>query len=265
MMGNLLSAIRWPALRAATWTYSRFRLDGSPRSGLRILMYHAIGTPIKGDVRGLYNMTPAGFEKQMRYLAVHYKDQIVPLDPLALKDDSLRIALTFDDGYRDNLSVAAPLLVELGIPFAVFVCTGAVAQRKAGFLGPTDVRELAGLAGVTIGSHSVDHPRLTECDDRRLNEELAGSKAYLEDLLGSEIDSLSYPHGDTNRRVRDMAENVGYHFGASSRFDVNPAGRDPLLLCRTDIWADDDLPTFEQKLRGDWDWNRWRSADPVRS
>ena len=261
MAGSLTSAIRHGVLRTATMAYGLMRRGGSRRSGLRVLMYHAIGTPIEGDVSGLYNMAPARFETQMRYMAEHYRHELVPLERSALAGESLKIALSFDDGYRDNLSVAAPLLVELGMPFSVFVCTGPVAQRKAGFLSPEDLRELAGLPGVTIGSHGVNHLRLTECDERRLKEELAGSKAYLENLLGSEIASLSYPHGAVNRNVRDAAESVGYRIGACSRFDINQSGRDPLLLCRTDIWADDDLPTFEQKLGGDWDWYRWRSAD----
>ena len=66
-----------------------------------------------------------------------------------------------------------------------------------------------------------------------------------------------------DRRVRDVAESTGYRIGVSTRFDINKKGRDPLLLCRTDMWADDDNSIFEQKLRGDWDWNRWRSADPT--
>lgn len=259
---GLISAIRPQVLHTATWIYSQFRSGGSPRPGLRILMYHAIGTPIEGDVRCLYNMTFSRFEMQMRYLAEHYRNHLVPLDHSALKGETLRIALTFDDGYRDNLLVAAPLLVELGIPFTVFICTGAVAKRNAGFLRPEEVHELAGLPGVIIGAHSVSHPRLTECDDHKLYDELASSKAYLEDSLGSRVNSLSYPHGAVNRRVRDLAENVGYQIGATSRFDINQHERDPLLLCRTDIWAEDDLPTFKQKLQGGWDWNRWRSSDP---
>jgi peptidoglycan/xylan/chitin deacetylase (PgdA/CDA1 family) len=260
---GLRPALRLRVLRAATWVYKHFRTDGAGRSGLRILMYHAVGTPIVGDVRFLYNMPPARFETHMRHLAERCAGQIVPLSPSALDGHSFKIALTFDDGYRDNLSVAAPLLVDLGIPFTVFMSTGPVARREPGFLGPEAVRELARVPGATIGAHSVSHPRLTACDDRRLREELVGSKAYLEDLIGAEVDSVSYPHGAVDRRVRDAAEAAGYRIGASSRFDINRAGRDPLLLCRTDIWAEDDRPTFEEKLRGDWDWNRWRSADPA--
>ncbi len=263
MKRKLVSALKLQALRFATWAYGNFRSSGSPRRGLRILMYHAIGTPIEGDTRGLYNMKVEQFERHMRHLARYWREAVVPLQPVTSIGGALHIAVTFDDGYRDNLTVAAPLLVDLGIPFTVFVCAGAVAQRKIGFLDPEEVRELASLPGVQIGSHSVSHARLTLCDDHQLREELAGSKSYLEDLIGREVVSLSYPHGDVDRRVRDVAGKVGYRIGGTSRFDVNPDGRDPLLLCRTDIWAGDDLSVFQQKLRGDWDWSRWRAADPA--
>ena len=263
MKRELVAALKPQGLRFATWAYSKFRSSGSPRPGLRILMYHAIGTPIEGDTRGLYNMKIEQFERHMRHLAQYWREALLPLRPVAPVGGELRIAVTFDDGYQDNLSVAAPLLVDLGIPFTVFVCAGAVAQRQIGFLGPEEVRELASLPGVQIGSHSLSHANLTRCNDHRLKEELAGSKFYLEELIGREVVSLSYPHGDVDLRVRDAAAKVGYQIGGTSRFDVNLDGRDPLLLCRTDIWAGDDLAVFQQKLRGDWDWNRWRALDPA--
>lgn len=262
MKGAVVSAMRTPALRGASWLYGRLRIGPRPRPGLRILTYHALGTPIEGNARSIYNMPPERFEQHSRHLACRYAGRLSPLGTRIPEDEVLRIAVTFDDGYRDNLSIAAPILVEAGIPFSIFVCTGKVAKRTPGFLAPGDLRELGSLPGAMIGSHTVDHPRLTECDDSRLRRELVDSKTYLEDLLGREVDSLSYPHGAVDRRVRDMAESAGYRIGASSRFDINHAGRDPLLLCRTDIWAEDRLDIFEQKLRGDWDWNRWRRADP---
>lgn len=262
-MGNSLTAmLRKQAYRAATFAYSRYRTSGVPRPGLRILMYHAIGTPVAGDIHGLYSMSVARFEEQMRFLATNYANHLVQLDKSSLDvGSSLHIALTFDDGYRDNLLAAAPLLISLGIPFTVFICTGAVAEKRAGFLNRDDVKHLAVLPGAQIGSHSINHPHLTESNDRNLHNELVGSKYYLEDLLGREIDMISYPNGSVNDRVRNMANQVGYHLGACSRFDVNPPDRDPLLLCRTDIWAQDDMLIFDQKLRGDWDWYRWRSTD----
>lgn len=262
MAVKLLSALRPPARRAATWAYSRLRFGACSRPGLRILAYHSIGTPIKEDISGIFNMAPGRFKQQMRHLSGQYANQFLPLEIEEVKRGAPGIMVTFDDGYRDSLSVVAPLHAELGIPFTVFVRTDSVSQRRAGFLGPNDVRELASMPGARIGSHSVTHPRLTDCDDLALARELCGSKAYLEDLLGKEIDLLAYPYGEVNRRVRDRAEEAGYRAGVTCRFDRNLPGRDPMLLSRVTIYAYDDLEMFEQKLQGKWDWYRWRHADP---
>jgi len=259
---DMLSSIRSMSHRAATLAYGRFRLSSSPRCGNRILMYHAIGSPVADDIRGLYNMPFVQFETHMRFLAQYYGDKLISLKHSIVTTEPFTISLTFDDGFRDNLTHAAPFLVNMGIPFTVFICTGSVAKRDKNFLSPEDVRTLAGMPGASIGSHTINHPHLVMLDDRRIHNELAGSKAYLEDLVGTEVTLLSYPHGSVNRKVRDIAGQIGYQIGATSRFDINQQGRDPLLLCRTDIWAQDNLPVFEQKLRGDWDWNRWRTADP---
>jgi peptidoglycan/xylan/chitin deacetylase (PgdA/CDA1 family) len=259
----LKSAIRQQALRAATLAYRGLRLVRGSRNGLRILMYHAVGSVVEDDRRGLYSIAPHLFEQHLDLLANRHAKQLVSLDSHALEGDGSRIAMTFDDGYQDNLVIAAPLLAARGIPFTVFVSTGAVSAQQAGFLVPHQLRELGRIPGARIGSHGVSHRRLTECDDHRLREELAGSKAYLEDLLGTAVDVMSYPHGAVDRRVRDAAEAAGYRLGATSRFDINLADRDPLLLCRAEIWSDDGLECLGQKLRGDWDWYRWRHDDPV--
>ena len=139
MSFKLVSDIRPYILRTITLAYSKFYSGWNHRSGLRILMYHSIGTPIEEDIRCLYNMKPTQFREHMSYLAEYHKKHIVPLEPLTQEQESQKIALTFDDGYRDNLTVAAPILAELGIPFTIFICTGAVAELKSGFLTPEDV------------------------------------------------------------------------------------------------------------------------------
>lgn len=234
----------------------------SEKFGTRILMYHAIGTNVDGDTLGLYNLSPERFESHMRILASNHRDRLRSLDEESLRNDVPGIMVTFDDGYRDNLTAAAPVLVRLGIPFTVFVTTGPMLAAAPGRLGPDDLRALDNLPGATIGAHGVTHARLAECGDHQLRQELAGSKAYLEDILGHPVYSMSYPHGSVNRRVRDAAEEAGFQIGATSRFNINSPGRDPLLLCRTDIWSGDTDQDFSGKLAGYWDWRRWRHSDP---
>ncbi len=249
-------------LQSGTSVYKYLNFFGFPRKGLRTLMYHSVGTPVEGDPNQIYNISLSQFEGHMRFLASHYKNNIVSLDAAALESNDLKVALTFDDGYRNNLLVAAPIMAELNIPFTIFICTGSVMKGEVGFLTKPDIKALAAFPGATIGSHTVSHRKLVDCHENETKEELVSSKCFLEDLLGCEIDRLSYPHGSVNQRVRKIAKDAGYRIGGTSRFDINKSDRDPLLLCRTDIWAQDDTRIFKEKIEGLWDWNRWRSKDP---
>ncbi|WP_319245411.1 polysaccharide deacetylase family protein [uncultured Propionivibrio sp.] len=234
-----------------------------PTDGLRVLMYHAIGTPALGDTLGLFSLSPERFRQHMVLLAGWQRGRVVELDGSALNGNGCRVAITFDDGYSDNLEVAAPVLSELGLPFTVFVTSEFVRNGKPGFLSPNALRDLAALPGARIGAHGANHVALTQCDDTTLRNELTASRSYLENVLGSEIRTLAYPYGAADRRVRDAALAAGYCLGACSQAGVNPAARDPLLLARTEIVSFDNERVFAQKLNGDWDWYRWRTQDPA--
>ena len=234
-----------------------------PANGLRVLMYHAIGTTALGDTLGLFSLSPERFRQHMARLAGWKQGRVVEFDAAALNGNSCRVAITFDDGYLDNLEVAAPTLSELGLPFTVFVTSEFVRSGKAGFLSPTALRTLAALPGAQIGAHGANHVALTQCDDTTLRNELTSSRSYLEDVLGCEVRTLAYPYGAADRRVRDAALAAGYQLGACSLAGINPPERDPLLLARTEIVSFDSDRVFAQKLHGDWDWYRWRTQDPA--
>lgn len=255
--------MRWQALAARTVAegVALARTPCAPRSGLRILMYHAVGSPVRGDRLGIFTISKERFSNHVDVLASMLT---TPLAPLTFPQNELRIAITFDDGYADNLRFAAPLLAARGLPFTVFVTTDFVREGEPGFLTPAEVKELARMPGASIGAHGRSHRPLTECDDDELAAELTDSKCYLEDLLGQPVTSLAYPHGAADRRVRDAAEGAGYRVAACSHFDINRPGRDVLMLNRCNILQGDSARVLRQKLRGDWDWYRWRSHDPLR-
>lgn len=233
-----------------------------PAQGFRILIYHAVGSRISEDRLGIYTIAPTLFRQHMDALAAYPEKSLIGFAE-GLPGSGLRIAVTFDDGYKDNLTVAAPILIERNIPFTVFISTEFVRRRDPNYLSPEEIRELGAMPGVTLGTHGATHVPFTQCDDSTLRQELTGSKHYLEDLLGWPVNTLSYPHGAVNRRVRDQVAAAGYTLAACSRFDINAPDRDPLLLCRTDILGIDSVRVFRQKLHGDWDWYRSRSSDPV--
>lgn len=235
----------------------------NPPEGFRVLTYHAVGTPALGDRMGIFSVTPERFRRHMALLSAWKHGSVVELSETALLGEGSRIAITFDDGYLDNLEVAAPILIELGLPFTVFMTSEFVRKRRAGFLSPSAVRELARLPGLQIGAHSANHIPLSRCDDSSLRNELVSSKHYLEDILGSEVRMLAYPYGAANRRVRDYALDAGYSLGACSFAGINQPERDPMLLSRTEILSFDNERVFSQKLHGDWDWYRWHVQDPA--
>ena len=258
-----MTALRQSLLHGIASVVAATRSGCKPRAGLRVLMYHAVGSAAEDDRRGLYSITPALFESHIAALAENDEVAVSALAQGLQAPQPLRVAITFDDGYRDNLHAAAPVLLRYRMPFTVFVCSGFVGRTSGNFLSPAELRELAALPGASIGSHGATHTPLTQLDARALNEELLTSRRALEDITGRVVTSLSYPHGAVDRRVRNAAAAAGYVIGASSRFDVNTADRDPLLLCRTDIHGNDSLRVFNQKLHGDWDWYRWRNPDPA--
>jgi peptidoglycan/xylan/chitin deacetylase (PgdA/CDA1 family) len=225
----------------------------------RVLMYHAVGTSISGDRAGLYNIAPSRFRQHMDVLCERSTRLISFSSVLtAPRHDKDAIAVTFDDGYADTLRVAAPILIERNIPFTVFVTPTYIRSGNQSYLTVGDLRELAALPGATIGAHGETHCRLPDCDDRSLENELTYSRIWLQDILGMSVETMSFPHGANDQRVRMATKKAGYTMAATSRFGACKPVQDFFSIPRTDIWAEDDVNIFRAKLAGDWDWMWWR-------
>jgi peptidoglycan/xylan/chitin deacetylase (PgdA/CDA1 family) len=107
------------------------RLQRRNASRAVILMYHRVADGLV-DPWGLAVGT-ANFRSQIETIARDWHP--VSLDELvhAVRLRAVRsraVAVTFDDGYADNLEAAAPILVEHGVPATVFVTTGLVARAS---------------------------------------------------------------------------------------------------------------------------------------
>lgn len=98
-----------------------------------VVCYHRIreGTGRRGAGQTVSEGVPAEtFEAQLRFLLDHFDP--VPPSVAARPFDGkrLRFAITFDDGYLDNLTVAAPILRKLGIPAAFYVVSNYVGTTR---------------------------------------------------------------------------------------------------------------------------------------
>lgn len=234
---------------------------GAPAAaGLRVLGYHSIGTTLPNDPYGL--STPAAaFARQMEAVASGRYGKPVTLGGAEL-DGSAELAVTFDDGYLDTLTTAAPILARLSLPFSICVTPGLLDSGRPHLSWP-ELKELSLVPGCEIGAHGLTHARLDALSDAALTHELTESRRRLEDALGRAIVVMTWPHGAASRRAADAARAAGYARAGCSLYGVNGPERDPLLLKRTEIVSFDDERDFAGKASGAWDWFSLRQGDPA--
>lgn len=228
-----------------------------PQKGSRVLMYHSIEQNVSDDPKGMFTISLEKLKSQLGFLKNY---NVVPFG--APSGRSGDISITFDDGYKNNLSLAAEVLVEKGYPFTVFVIAEKVINGDSEYLSKTELQQLSKIPGVTIGTHGWSHKKLAELESFKIIEELSTSKKSIEDIIGSPVEVLSYPHGSTNRAVSEIAKQVGYKFGGTSFVGANLQSRDPLLQKRLPIMASDSQSLFKHKIAGCWDWYSWTQQDP---
>lgn len=220
-------------------------------TGARILTYHSVGARVHD-----MNVTPADFAAQMEWLAAHVR--VISLRDAA--DGNEGVAITFDDGYRDNLTHAAPVLRRLGLPAACFVVSGRLggvmvpdeAPATGALMTWDEVRAWAGM-GFEVGGHTLTHPHLSCLDEAGQRREIYDGAGLIAEQLGAFPDSFAYPYGsladydDTSVR---LVREGGFRYAVSNRYGTNPPNSDRWTLRR--IWIDrtDSLATFQAKVTG---------------
>ncbi|MFA6243457.1 MAG: polysaccharide deacetylase family protein, partial [Candidatus Hydrogenedentales bacterium] len=227
----------------------RFHRNDTPCA--RVLTYHSVGNRDHE-----MNVTPQDFREQMTWLS----DNCPVISPREAATGKPGVAVTFDDGYFDNLTNAAPVLSKLSIPAVVFIVTG----RMGGMLDHDSdpdtstlltweqARELQSM-GVEIGGHTVTHRRLTELTDSEQDVEIGECARHLKENLLAEFPIFAYPYGsafDYNVLSKDLTKRVGYSLAFSNRYGCVRPGDDPWELRRIWIDATDPLESFQAKVEG---------------
>ncbi len=181
-----------------------------------VLMYHRICemTPQESRNRFLHDLSvsPSDFEAQVKYLKDEgYNFLTVSEIEFALQNGyplpSKSIALTLDDGYKDNFSEAMPILAKYGAKATIFMVTDNFG--RADRLTWSNAREML-RKEISFQSHTKSHPDLTQLSDKQLNHELSDSKLILEQGLNIVVSSVAYPAGEFDKRVISMCKRTGY-------------------------------------------------------
>lgn len=173
------------------------------------------------------------------------------------------ILLSFDDGYRSNYEVAAPLLEEFGFTGWFFVSSGRLRAEQGGktadgveaddFMSVEELRDLA-ERGHVIGCHTHSHVRLSSTlPSERLDAEIADARATLARLLNLPVDSFCWVGGEEasySAAAQRLIEREGYALAFMTNNAVVRRGTDPLWIERTNIEADWPLSQVRFYLSG---------------
>lgn len=193
----------------------------------------------------------AAFERHCRFFRRHF--QVVPLRDLVYRlAHGLRVdrhlAITFDDGYRDNFDNARPVLEKLSLPATFFVVTDWIGtdivpwwDRERGvshqWMTWDEVRSLH-RKSFEVGAHTQTHVDLGTVPPAEALEEILGARLALQQQIAAPVESFAYPYGgrkhltDANREVVKAA---GFRCCCSGFGGINVTGTNPFCLRRVPI------------------------------
>lgn len=221
---------------------------------LPIIAYHHINPTMDSDM----NVTPEAFRSHMQFLKNNGYTPITLSQwyEAAAKKTALPkkpVIITFDDGWRDQLTYAIPILNEFNFPATFFIYTSVVGSPNQ--MTWKDIKQLH-AQGHEIGCHSATHSNLikpfksenAQLFAKRLVRETKESKKIIEENTGCTIRHFCYPYGFYNSDVINHLKRAGYHTAVT----VNPCPNDvttsPYLLGRYIIAPWTTLADFSEKL-----------------
>jgi peptidoglycan/xylan/chitin deacetylase (PgdA/CDA1 family) len=232
------------------WTGASRLLTGNRAGSCVVLYYHSVPEHYKGQ-----------FEKQMKKLARRRTAlDIAAIDELPKSSNS--IVVTFDDALQNFTENAVPILVALQIPATVFVVADALGSRPGwgeGYYGENErimsEEELTNLPRlITIGSHTLTHPDLTNLTPESAAIELKLSREKLEAMLNRPIPLFSFPHGAYNDVLVRQCREAGYSRVFTTEPELVFPSKDQFVVGRVtaDPW---EWPIeFNLKIRGAYCW-----------
>jgi len=266
---RLLRKITKMYLAKAVMQLPRFRRSVSNYPGARIVMYHEVPSD-----------TAEQFTQHLAYFARAYT--VVSLDRLVETlscggevDNCL--AITFDDGFKDNVDTAAPLLQEFGLTACFFVATQFVSLdsinrdryrlfcseglQRSDQLPAMSWNDLGFLVkkGFTIGSHSRLHPNLASLSLIEALWEIKGSRIDIENHLGVSPIHFAWPFGKSchfGETLKRAVQDAGYLSAYSAERGINRHNASMYDLKRDHLKPDWSLTIVRFFLEGGYEWLR---------
>ncbi|GAA5233376.1 polysaccharide deacetylase family protein [Verticiella sediminum] len=226
-----------------------------------ILTYHQVAPPPpSGTPFRSLTVAPGVFARHMRALrmlgwrglSMH---ELMPY--LSGEREGKVFGLTFDDGYRNVLQHALPVLRATGhtaTNYFVAAHAGGTNFWDAGngvpaaaLMNEDEIRSWA-AAGMEVGSHTLDHARLTELAPDDARRQIDHARARLETVVQQPVEAFCYPYGAYAPEHADMARAAGYRTATTTRRGRTRRGDDPWHLRRVPVVRSTHLLGLLQKM-----------------
>ncbi len=196
---------------------------------LAILNYHNIAPVPPGMLMPRLYVSSERFERQLWWLRRIGLIGVTLTEGIRRLRDGVGskcVAITFDDGYQDNLTNAAPILRQYGCAATCFIVSERLgsyntwdAERLGGRKPLMSAAEIGSWLehGFEIGSHTCTHRDLTTLSGDELLLELVDSRHSLHRLTGSPIPAFCYPFGAYTAQTLEYVGRAGYQLAVSVR------------------------------------------------
>jgi|SRR5687768_12953708 len=195
------------------------------------LLYHKISKPRRDSkVRGAFT-PPQRFRRQLTYLKnqglqFYTASELIKHFQHYGQFPARSVALTFDDGWRDNYTNAFPVLKELGIKATIFIIPSSIGQMSTAATTPAgdrgyphlsreEILEMAN-AGIEFGSHTMSHAWLNQIPELQVKTEIQMAKREIENLVQKPCWTIAYPAGYFSDAARRAAREAGHIAGFST-------------------------------------------------
>lgn len=220
--------------------------DSSARINQRIyLMFHSIEDELSNN-KSLYHMSVIRFSEVCKFLdLLRYS----VLNEYAI---SVEFIFTFDDGYKNYIDNALPILDQYSFQSIVFLIAENLNDKSGEYIGSNDLRALVGHAGVTVGIHGYSHIDLSALSEECLLKELTSIKEVFNSIEFS-TNYFSLPFGRANNNVISKLVEQGYTDIFTSDYGSKVSSKNGRnIYPRIDIWSDDSNNMIKQKIMQYW-------------
>lgn len=212
-----------------------------------IVMYHHIKScdDSCNDIEKGLSVDPEIFDGQMKYLKENNWKSL-KLNDLFYKYEQPTIAITFDDGYKDNLTEALPIMKKYDLVATIFIISDMVGND--GYLTWEEIKELKD-AGWEIGVHSATHPNLATLGTEDLKYQIIDAKKKIDENVGVMTTSFSYPAGKYNPEVINIVKEAGLSIAVTTNYDLKNSKENVFELNRIRINGSDSVEGFAYKIK----------------